>query len=438
MELNEAARRILWQHKGLILVFVLLGIAAALFAHRDDVATYTATTRFVIDAEDPTSQTESAAVADTAKAIATSPSQVRAALERFDAAGRDPVEIGKRHVQLRPLGTSGVLQLSVTDPEPKLATALADELARRVIAKRLDIKRGHLRETVKQLDAKIEALTERIGTLRLAGPDSMSEADLLVQRRSIFETQQLNLLASDALAAKPSIISAATLPDEADPSPVIADTLLAMVLAAIVGVGLAGLLETLSPTLIDGEAIARELDTPLIGELRGGPYRALRPDDASRVATRLRLAARAAEVRSVGLLSVPEGLEVDGLAHLLDFAAVDPDVQSPQTPDGAGVPVLAGFGTAEEPDFRPPATHACRIRAYHLEHATEATNGSVPGLALVTPSTIKKAELAAATHLLRVSPAPLLGLVTYTPPRSPLQRVLRSLRKEGGHDGRRR
>ena len=78
-----------------------------------------------------------------------------------------------------------------------------------------------------------------------------------------------------------------------------------------------------------------------------------------------------------------------------------------------------------------------RIRAYHLEHATQATNGHVPGLALVTPSTIKKAEVAAATHLLRVSPAPLLGLVTYTPPRSPLQRVLRSLRREGGRDGRR-
>jgi hypothetical protein len=328
----------------------------------------------------------------------------------------------------------------VTDPDPELAVSLADELARRVIAKRLDIKRGHLRQTVQRLDAKIEALTKRIGTLRLAGPESVSQADLLVQRRSIFETQQLSLLASDALAAKPSILSAATLPDEADRSPLIADTLLAMVLAGIVAVGLAGLLETLSPTLVDGQAIARELDTPLVGELHGGPYRALRPEDVSRVATRLRLAARGAGVRSVGLLAVPEDVEVDGLAQLLDFAAVDPDAQSPQAPELVDVPVLAGLGTAADAerqlDFRAPTAHACRIRAYHLEQATEATNGSVPGLALLTPSTIKKAELAAATHLLRVSPAPLLGLVTYTPPRSPLQRVLRSLRKEGGRDGR--
>jgi capsular polysaccharide biosynthesis protein len=441
MELNEAVRRILWQHKGLILGLVLLGAAAALFAHRNDVPTYTATTRFVIDAEDPTSQTESAAVADTAKAIATSPSQVGEALERSGATGRDPVDVGKRRIQLRPLGTSGVLQLSVTDPDPELSVALADELARRVIAKRIDIKRGHLRQTVERLDAKIEALTSRIGTLRLAGPESVTQADLLVQRRSIFETQQLNLLASDALAAKPSIISPATKPDEADPSPLIADALLAIVLAGIVGVGLAGLHETLSPTLVDSEAIARELDTPLVGELRGGPYRALRPEDASRVATRLRLAARAAGVRWVGLLALPEDVEVDGLAQLLDFAAVDPDVQSPQAPERVDVPVLAGFGTAEDPDgqldFRAPAADACRIRAYHLEHATQATNGSAPGLALVTPSTIKKAELVTATHLLRVSPAPLLGLVTFTPPRSPLQRVLRSFRREGGRDGRR-
>jgi capsular polysaccharide biosynthesis protein len=441
MELNEAAHRILWQHRVLILAFVLLGAAAAVLAHRDDVATYTSTTRFVIDAEDPTSQTESAAVADTAKAIATSPSQVQAALEKLGIAGRDPVEMGRHRIALRPLGTSGVLRLSVSDPSRKAAVALADELARRVIAKRLDIKRGHLRDTVQRLDSTIAELTTRIGELRLAGGDRVAEADMLVQRRSILETQQLNLLATDALAAKPSIISHATPPDRPDRSPLVPDLVLAMLLGAIVGVGLAGLLETLSPTLIGGEAVARRLDTPLIGVLRGGPYRPLPPEDVDRVATRLRLAAHAAKVPSVGLLAVPEDLDVDGLATLLDRAAVAPEVEDPAYSDARErVGVSSAVGRREPDDThaglkpRAPARRTYRIRPYRVGEA--ATNGNVPGLVLVTPSTIKQAHVAAAVHLLRVSPAPLLGLVTYTPPRTLIGSVRRLVRSKGARNGR--
>jgi capsular polysaccharide biosynthesis protein len=441
MELNDAARRILRQHKGLILACVLIGAALAVLAHRGDVAAYTATTRFVIDAEDPTSQTESAAVADTAKAIATSPSQVRRAIEALGLTGRDPVEIGTDRVALRPLGTSGVLRLSVSDRNPEAAAALADELARGVIAKRLDIKRGHLKESVTRLETKIEELTNRISELRLAGGDHIAEADLLVQRRSMLETQQLNLLATDALAAKPSIISHATVPDRPDPSPLVPDLVLAMVLGAIVGIGLAGLLETLSPTLIGGEAMARQLDTPLIGTLHGGPYRPIQPQDIDRVATRLRLAARAAGVPGVALLAVPEDLDVGGLAELLDAAAVDPDGRRPGRRDAekhVDAPVPAGLAPPDEgdarPDSRAPSAKRCRIRPYHVGRA--ATNGTVPGLVVVAPSTIKKADVAAATHLLRLSPAPLLGLVTYTPPRAPVERIRGFIRPLGGRHGR--
>jgi capsular polysaccharide biosynthesis protein len=442
MELNDAVRRILGQHWRLILACLLLGSAIAVAAHRSDVPTFTATTRFVIDAEDPTSQTESAAVADTAKAIATSPSQVRSALDELGIADRDPVEIGKRLVSLRPLGTSGVLQLSVTDPSREVARTLADELARGVIAKRLDLKRGHLRETVRRLDQRIQELTTRIATLRLAGGDQLSEADLLVQRRSIFETQQLNLLATDALAAKPSILSPATPPEHADPSALLPDLVLAALLGAIVGIGLAGLLETLWPTLIGGEALAREFDAPLLGELSGGPGRALRRDDVRRVATRLRLAAGAAGLPNVGLLASPEDLEVDGLAHLLDAAPVDQDADDPvyvDAPERIGVASLVGLaggnGSGPVTSFSAPVPQSCRIHAFHLGRAANVANGSATGLVLVTRSTIKKTHVGATAHLLRVTPAPLLGLVTYTPTRPLVQRVPRFFRSRGVRHG---
>jgi capsular polysaccharide biosynthesis protein len=442
MELNEAARRIFGQHWRLILLHVLLGAGVALAIHSDDVDMYQATTRFVIDAEDPTTQTESAAVSDTAKAIATSPSQVRAALDEHGLTGRDPVEVGMRRVSLRPLGTSGVLQLSVTDPSREAAAALADELATGVIATRLEVKRGHLRETVRKLDRRIQQLTTRIGALRLAGGERLSEADLLVQRRSILETQQLNLLATDALAAKPSILSPATLPEEAVPSALVPDLVLAALLGAILGIGLAGLLETLWPTLIGGEALAREFDAPLLGELSGGPGRALRRDDVRRVATRLRLAARAAGLSSVGLLASPEGLEVDGLAHLLDAVPADPVTDAPvyvDAPERVGAVSLAGLagdeGNGSVTSFSAPAAQPCRIHVFHLGRAAAVVNGNASGLVLVTPSTMKKSDVGASAHLLRITPAPLLGLVTYAPPRRLLRRARRLSRRKGVRHG---
>jgi capsular polysaccharide biosynthesis protein len=433
MELNEAFRRILGQHWRLILVALVLGAGVAVAIHRDDADEYLATTRFVIDAEDPTSQTESAAVADTAKAIATSPAQVAHALKQIDAGGRDPAELGKEHISLRPLGTSGVLQISVVDRNAEVAAALADELARGVIAKRLDIRRGHLHDTVQRLETRIEQLTDRIAELRSAGGASLAEADLLVQRRSILETQHLNLLATDALASRPSIVSSATVPREAESSGFLPDLVLGMLLGLIVGVGVAGLLETLWPTLSGGEAIARELQTPLLGALSGGPYQPLVREEAGRVATRLRLAAKAAGVRGVGLLGVAEDLDAEGLAALLD-AVPDPlpGELGADAPAGEGVLADAGAPTST---VVAPARRACRIRAYDLDRATEATNGNVSGLVLVSPAAVKKTDVAAVEHLLRVSPSPLLGLVTYAGSWRRLRSILRFTGKKGARDG---
>jgi hypothetical protein len=433
MELNEAGRRIFGQHWRLILLHVLLGAGVALAIHSDDVDMYRATTRFVIDAEDPTSQTESAAVGDTAKAIATSPAHVAAALRTLDLDGRDPIEIGTRHIEIRPLGTSGVLQLSVADPNREAATRLADELARGVIATRLQIKRGHLRTVSRRLETRIERLTDRIAELRVAGGTSLPEADLLVQRRSMLETQHMNLLATDALASQPAIVSAATPPDAAESSALMQDLVLGIMLGLILGIGLAGLLETLSPTLIGGETVARELDTPLLGVLSGGPYLALDRAEVRRVATRVRLAARAAGVRNADILGVSEKSDVAGLAALLDAA---PDNASPQLAgtDGERLTDLHG-GSGAVAGTVAASAPACRIRAYDLVVATYHGNGSVGGIVLVSPARVKKAEVAAVTHLLRVSPAPLLGLITYTAVRPLARRASRLGRPKGARNG---
>jgi capsular polysaccharide biosynthesis protein len=148
MELREAARRIVLQHWLLIACLVVVGVAiGAIHGHRPP--EYTASTRLVIGADDPKSRTESGSIADTAKAIATSPTQVRRALEdaKID---RNPNAVASGHVSVSALGTSGVVQLSVSDKDPDAAQAIANALAGRVIRVRTDVVNGQVEQVLEQ------------------------------------------------------------------------------------------------------------------------------------------------------------------------------------------------------------------------------------------------------------------------------------------------
>ena len=119
----------------------------------------------------------------------------------------------------------------------------------------------------------------------------------------MLESERDSLLSADAVRPKPSIISAARPPDDADSSRLLPDMSLGALLGLVLGVGLAGLLETMRPTLVGGDALARELDTPLLGSLPGEPDEEKALQEATRIAVRLRLAAEVTEVRSACLLA---------------------------------------------------------------------------------------------------------------------------------------
>src|SRR6266705_317498 len=137
MDLQEVARRVLLGHWVVIFVCVVTCAAGVVTYHLFDTPTYSASTRVVLDAPAPTSGTEATAVADAAKAIVTSPTHIIAAL---NAAGvvRDPVKLTP-NIALAPLGTSGVLQLTVQDSDPAAAASIANALADDLIQTRLAV-----------------------------------------------------------------------------------------------------------------------------------------------------------------------------------------------------------------------------------------------------------------------------------------------------------
>ena len=419
MELNDIARRIVGQYWWLIALLVVAGAVAAA-ASRSSEQTYTASTRIVLDTQDPSTRVESAAIADTAKAIATSPAQVRAALQRAHVEGRDPLDVAEHHVSVSGLGSSSVVKVSVSDRDPHVATDVANALAARVIATRRDVSSGGVPQEVAALTKRIDAVSARISStdatidrlslavanaptpqqsnaLRAKRDAAARQRDFLAQQRSVLESERVNILGAYALRPKPSVISAATVPVNADASGMWPYAVLGALLGLVLAVGLAALAETVRPTLVGEDALAREFDAPLLGTLRRRRHDDQRAEELAPAAARVRLAAEAAGVDNVAVLSVKPGVDVRSLVEQLEAAT------------RKGVDVVPADAAAH---------HRSGPRIFAFDPAAPAAfNDRRTGLVLVGPSVLKRADLADVGHLLRVTPMPVLGLIAYRPRR---------------------
>lgn len=426
MELNDALRRIIGQHWRLLSACLVGGLVLGLlFAPHGRV--YSASARLVLDTPDPVARAQSEAISDTAKAIATSPSQVSAALRRAGVQRGDPADFAKNHVSVRALGSSGVLELSVTDRNRTAAASIANALASLLISTRLTVSTGEtsrifsdLDRRTTELNRKISATNDYLNTLSLGiaaapGPQSanrlrikrdaaQSAVDFLVQQRSVLESERVSLLSASAQRPKPSIISAATPPLAAQPSRRLVYLLLGAVLGLILGVGAAGLVETIRPTLVGGDILAGELDAALLGKLKPDAAHA----GASDVGARLRLAAEAAHVRNVALVSAGPNVDLHRLAESL------------------GTTRAAGGGSTRNghSDAR-GGLHPLRIGAFNPE-SPPFNNGARSGLVLVSPTALKKTELSDIAYLMKASQLPLLGVITYATPESRLRRGVKN------------
>src|SRR5215204_6523010 len=102
MELDEAIRRVAGQHWKMILAFVAAATVATALLN-SYTPTYSASARLVLDAEDPQSRAEASGIADTARAIATSPGQIEAATRAARVTGHGSVDVDRLDVELESL-----------------------------------------------------------------------------------------------------------------------------------------------------------------------------------------------------------------------------------------------------------------------------------------------------------------------------------------------
>jgi hypothetical protein len=131
---------------------------------------YQANTTLVMGAQDPQSAEEAAVLADTARGIATGPQLVTRVISTTGAT-RNEQEVAAA-INVQALGNSGVLTLSVTDPNRQVAVKLANGLTAGVVNTRVALIENGLASSLRGLaqqeastDAQIRKLNTRIQTV---------------------------------------------------------------------------------------------------------------------------------------------------------------------------------------------------------------------------------------------------------------------------------
>jgi hypothetical protein len=463
MEFDQIAQRIFRRHASLIAVCLLAGVAAALLIHWGDVKQYTAVTRLTLDTPDPKSSAESLAVADAARAIVTSPTQIRTALAKAGVV-RDTARLSRNDVQLEQLGSSAVLQLSVRDRDPQTAASLANALAAQLVQLRLDLRRGAAIRLAAQLDNRIEELSNQLDALNkrilerqvgssAAGPNGAStDPELitlqnartnLLDQKSALETARSQLSANDAMLPEASVIDPAVVPTNANPSRIPHDLALGILLGLTLGTFAAAVVESLRPSLVGGDAIARALGAPPLGTLICAPGQGdcISGKQLIVLAARLQLVATRARLRSVALLSVKPGVEPTDLTDRLQRIVRvlhgsngsrspsplrSPDMVAPASFGASGLNVLrllydsddrqtaAAAGDVDESDLKDTSSAGLLdLRVLSIADPLIDDDLQATGFVLIVPSPIASAELKPAVDALALTGRPLLGVIVY-------------------------
>jgi capsular polysaccharide biosynthesis protein len=374
MGLREASRRILGRHALSICLAVIVGLCLAVALTRDDASLYAGAARIQLDSPNPQSQAESTALADGARAFATSPGLVATALRRIDVQ-RDQTQVARDRITVEAMGSSAVVQLVARDPNPQVAVHLANALAEELVAARLRVGRGQAPKLLATLDARIAELDRS-----LRETDDLATRARIAQERATLDIQRGQLLAADATQPVPAIVDRAETPVALERSTLVQALTIGALLGLLVGVGTAALRESFSPTLTGSEAIAREFGVPVLAELSG---REINSNDVWNELLTSRLS-----------LTLPEefdevemiAIDSDGMIEALGVADLSGNG------DGASDPVQTMLG-AQRP------VGPLQRRAI--------------GVVAVVPTTVPKAALDPLHHILAATGESLVAVVTY-------------------------
>ena len=402
MDLHDVGQRIFRRHWALILLLTLVGAAAPLLLVQDLGPSYVATARFVIG-DDGLVKTDGTSLADTALGLATSSVVIDKVLK--DAKLHEDPALVATEVTVAPVGTSGVLDLSVTDADAKAAAAIARGLVLTVVQERQAALQGANQALILQTTQQIAAVNQRIAAIEnashgyLTPGDSaglaLRHADALAIRNGLMNQKQ-QLLTQIANTQGANVIDDSVSSGVTDTSTLPAKVAVGALLGLVLGIAIAATREAMRPTY-NASALSRHLDAPLLGRVQGTPTEHSTVTDPL-LASYVGIAADRAGVDSVQLVPVGRRkVDVSGLARSLRKGGRDV------------VPlVLSGDGGSL--DSGP--------NGFTAQHA---------GIVVVAPKVVTSTFLAALERHLQVTKQRVIGVITYSGRATPAPRQLENV-----------
>ena len=328
MEANEAMQRILWRHRWLLIVLVLVPVAAVIPLRERMSVTYASTASIQAQANAPDADTQVQAILARVSAVATNPALVANAI-RVAHVSRNADEVANHGVAAKSVGSSAVVSLTVTDPSPQVAVRLAAALADAVVGKLNGLSSSYAADLA-NLNAQNNALTgERDRLLSQLGSGAQGQATTAVAQASLESLTAVDdqLVANSQAQqqiqiALGSIASAQVVSLPTSATGVSRDVAvygaLAGLLGLVIGLLIATIRELARPTVGQPGAGARELGLILLGNMQvsGGQVTAFDPD----LPTRLDLAARRLAARTLVLSGPVPPAELAALTQHLNDA----------------------------------------------------------------------------------------------------------------------
>jgi capsular polysaccharide biosynthesis protein len=441
MELNEALHRIVLGHWRMLLVLTLLPVLVIAALQMRDKPGYAATARVQASNQTPSTTTEADAVLNRAQGIATSVSVVERALQQGHVTSRTPTQV-MQETSVSRVGTSAVLNLTITDPDPRTAMAIDSALSTQLVT----YLNGGPQTTsdaslVSQLTSQEQALLGQRSQVaaQLALARSTADSSRLSSQLSAID-QQLGAVQAELNGINNNSASVISQPAAAEraKSSLVTDVTLAALLGLVAGLLVASIVESVRPRVADAGAFGREIGAPLLGAV------ALNGDDEAEVVIppETRVGARRAVAHHRVDTLVLTGPDPHGRLPFLADAlerelnhGVSP-AGKPRQPslngDGAGVHVggahtqrsaggamLSAPQLLEAPDFtdhpEPAATRPVRVRVLsELDDAPERSEWDESpreGLLVVVPDLVPHREVRRVRHLADATGWPLVGVL---------------------------
>jgi capsular polysaccharide biosynthesis protein len=348
VEIDEVAARLLRQYWAVLVVCVVVPLIAISYLTAKQPAVYATSARIITGNEVPQTSAAADAVANQVQAIATGRSAVTQALQAAGAK-RNLNNFISKDIAVSGLGSSQVIDLTVTDRSPQVAQQVARVLSAGVVRSINNVGQSGLRAALAANDQEIVRLSQQRAKLAakaaVAPQNQQLQAELagLDEVIANFTGDRSRLLIQAGTLGLATVIDEPALPTRPESKASPQKLGLAALLGLAAGILIVSVAEILRPTVPGSRRVSRRLGVPTLGQLSKEDLTGAGTPAVHEMALRLRLVAAHAGLRSIALVDVDGTRDLGPLA-----AALTQSVRSGAANGAPGHAGLAGGGTGNQ------------------------------------------------------------------------------------------